>query len=520
MFAIICVSTARVIGKMIRIMPEQISEYLDIMQSEKYEELPVAEMLGDDGYLFILDEQNQIIYQSNADINVPDLSEKDLYWIPEYTTSDISSPTVSSQTYIDENNQTFYIVTVYTWETDKRIVENIYVLNETYDIIYSTNNECPYDKLTDNEYLYLSDTSAKDYSLTKYSFTTDNGTKNTMLIYISRTIEDRIYQKLNRVLSDSVLWFMIFYLITIAIFIFWMTKKVKKPLRLLHNALEAFNNGERGQQINYSGMHEFVQICSSFNELSRLLTESENRRKQLEKERQEMLTDISHDLKTPITIIQGYSKAIQDGLVSTEELPNYLNAIEVKAETLNELINAFHEYSKLEHPDFMLSAEPCDMCIFLRDYLANQYNDLSISGYQLDVDIPELHIVCNIDQMQMKRALSNILSNSIKYSPKGTILFCTLTVLSSENKNIRIVLADNGPGIPQNMAEKIFEPFVVGETSRSHQGSGLGLAICKKIIEAHKGTVRLISPPEEQYKTEFEILLPISEKHDVEKSSE
>jgi len=167
-----------------------------------------------------------------------------------------------------------------------------------------------------------------------------------------------------------------------------------------------------------------------------------------------MLTDISHDLKTPITIIRGYSKAIQNGLVSTEELPNYLNAIEAKAEALNELINVFYEYSKLEHPDFMLSAEPCDMCIFLRDYLANQYNDLNISGYQLDVDISELHIICNIDQMQMKRALSNILSNSIKYSPKGTVLFCTLTILPNENKNIRIVLADNGPGIPQNMAKK------------------------------------------------------------------
>lgn len=285
----------------------------------------------------------------------------------------------------------------------------------------------------------------------------------------------------------------------------WLNRKVKKPLTLLQGALNETAKGNLELKVDYHGPREFVEICNSFNHMSEKLYASEKARLQLEQDRRKLLADISHDLKTPITVIQGYANAVNDGVIPPEKREQYLKTICVKADMLNELINTFHEYSKLEHPDYVLNLEPFDICNYLRDYMAEKYNELELSGFELDVDIPETHILCNIDTLQLKRAFENIVSNFLRHNPKGSTLFCAL---HAQKNSVQIVLADNGTGISNEIAEAIFEPFSVGEKSRSKNGSGLGLAIAKKIISSHNGTIRLVVPPQGKYKTQFEIVLP------------
>ncbi|MEA5011599.1 MAG: HAMP domain-containing sensor histidine kinase [Angelakisella sp.] len=157
--------------------------------------------------------------------------------------------------------------------------------------------------------------------------------------------------------------------------------------------------------------------------------------------------DISHDIKTPITVVQGYAKELCDGVIPVDERAKYLKTIEQKASGLNDLINTFYEYSKLEHPAYTLTQESVDICNYLRDYVAEQYAELELSGFTLEVDIPEEHIPCSIDRIQLRRAFANIIGNATKHNKAGTTLCFTLT---PQADHARILLMDDGVGIPED----------------------------------------------------------------------
>ena len=267
--------------------------------------------------------------------------------------------------------------------------------------------------------------------------------------------------------------------------------------------MQLLSEGKNNEEIIYSGPKEFVEICESFNVMVNKLESSELERNKLIKDKQSMLADISHDLKTPITTIQGYSKALADGVISPAEYEKYFNIIYSKANRLTELINIFYEYSKLEHPSFKLVLEEVDLAEYLREYIAIKYEDILENGFSIEVDIPEKVMECKIDKVQFQRVLDNILGNAMKHNPVGTEIY---VALSNEKGSYKIIIADNGVGISQEIVNDIFSPFTVGDESRNtKQGSGLGLAITKTIVEMHNGTIKLNKSLQRMYKTVFEI---------------
>ena len=234
----------------------------------------------------------------------------------------------------------------------------------------------------------------------------------------------------------------------------------------------------------------------------------EAKRLALEADKQRMLAGLSHDLKTPITIIQGFTKAIKDGLVSEEDKQKYLQIILTKSNQMAELINQFYEYNKLEHPDFALDKKPCDVAELARTFLANIYDEFEVQGYILDAQICEEPLVCNVDKGQLLRVFENLTGNFFKYTPQGSTLRFGV---EREGNKARISLADNGPGINEESKADVFEAFVVGEKSRNKQGSGLGLAVCKKIVTMHGGNIELAKEPIENFTTEFVVTLDLLE---------
>ena len=143
-----------------------------------------------------------------------------------------------------------------------------------------------------------------------------------------------------------------------------------------------------------------------------------------------------------------------------EETGRYLRAIQGKAEALTELVNAFHEYSKVEHPEFVLHTERTDLCEFLREYLAGKYDEIDLAGFSLEVSIPERPVFCALDQLQFRRVLDNLLSNALRHNRLGTILFFDVSV---EEGAAVLRVADNGSGIPADRAKYIFEPLCGGQ---------------------------------------------------------
>lgn len=503
---VVVLSTLFVVGMIItseKVMeagPEQILNYKIAISKGRYTELPLDQMLGEGGYIVVLDEDLKVVYESNDKAIVPNFSAEEIKYIPYYNTSF----NVYTDEFVNENNERCTSVWVNYLEEDGDDIKKLYVVDEELNILYQSDNDGK-KALTEREYALLTNTLYKEYSLTKYIFEDELGSLNTMLIYQPWETQDILFSKVSLITKSVFSSFFVIYFALIGGFIIWLNRKVKKPLNLLHNAMEKFSKGQRQVYVDYNGPREFEEICQSFNNMAMELSESEKNRKKLEQDKQKMLADISHDLKTPITVIQGYAKLINDGIVSEDEKPQYLETIYKKAEGLTGLIDTFYEYSKINHPDYSLVLQQCDICIFLRDYIADKYNELELSGFDLEVDIPEERIICNIDKVQLKRVFENIITNTLKHNGKGTTITC---VLSQEEEAVSIILADDGCGISEEIRDYIFEPFVVGEKSRSKEGSGLGLAISKRIIQAHGGSISLIFPPDNDYKTEFKIILP------------
>lgn len=217
-------------------------------------------------------------------------------------------------------------------------------------------------------------------------------------------------------------------------------------------------------------------------------------RKEFERRRNLMLSDIAHDLRTPITTVAGYSKALSDGMVSEDKKQEYLDAIQTKSVRMNDLIQLLFDYVKLDSEGFTLNKQTVDICELVRECGALQYSDVEDVGMELEVDIPEEQLKLIADKIQMSRVVTNLITNAIKHNEKGDQI--GLFVEQQEDR-ILVMVADTGRRIPEEKALHLFEPFTMGDESRnSRGGSGLGLSIAKKIVEMHGYSIKLIQQPD------------------------
>ena len=220
------------------------------------------------------------------------------------------------------------------------------------------------------------------------------------------------------------------------------------------------------------------------------------------KEQNLMYAAIAHDLKTPMTSVQGFAKALSEGKVSEAEQKEIYDIIYAKSCTMNDMINTIFEYSKLGTEEYKPIPESFNICSVVRDIAAENYTDFEEHDIELDIDIPDEEITVNADKKELSRAITNLVVNVYKHNPDG--IKAKISVEKAENrsdKNVLIKILDTGAEIPQDM--DIFEPFVTENTSRmSGGGTGLGLAITKRIIERNGGKIYL-SSREEGYTKEF-----------------
>ena len=224
-------------------------------------------------------------------------------------------------------------------------------------------------------------------------------------------------------------------------------------------------------------------------------------REKYERARNLMLSDIAHDLRTPITTIGGYAKALNDGLVTSDEKrTEYLEAIQNKSERMSDLITLLFDYVRLESENFSLRMEKIDITELLRENAALLYADVEEKNMEFEIDIPEERIELSIDKLQVSRVVTNLINNALKHNKEGTVI--RLQMKRQENGEYLIIIGDNGTMIPSHLTDHIFEPFVVADASReSKGGSGLGLSIAKKIVEMHGWTIELLQDFERQEKS-------------------
>ena len=484
-------------------------KYQNYLKEEKFNKLNLKEITGEDGTIEILDENYNLIYSLGKDINKEKYNEDEINAIPNYRKDDTY---LNIYDYYSENGESYKLIIAESYYSEGVISNSLKstskwfkVLDKNLNVILESDNAPAKKNYTEKEIIYMRGYYNNGLFIEKYQYINNDGKKRTAIIKSRELYTNSFFKKMNILTKIDFVVFGIAYIILVVIFVFVLRSKFYEPLEKLNKAMELLTEGKRKKPVDYSGPREFVDICDRFNIMVSKLEDSENQRKKLMNDKERMMADISHDLKTPITSIQGYAKALSDGIIADEDKDKYMKIIYEKSKKLTELINIFHEYSKLEHPDFNLIFEKVDLSEYLRAYIALKYEDIVESGFNIEVDIPEEEMEIKIDKVQLQRVFDNILGNSIKHNEKGTNIYVSL---KEKNDIYEIIIADDGKGISKDIANNIFEAFTVGDESRnSKQGSGLGLAIAKTIVDLHGGTIELEPESLKKFSTQFKIIL-------------
>ena len=204
-----------------------------------------------------------------------------------------------------------------------------------------------------------------------------------------------------------------------------------------------------------------------------------------------MLSNISHDIKTPMTVILGYLEIMRTNGTSTDEM---LGKIEQKAKNVMELINQFFTLAKLESGDMDIELSRIDVCEVCRESILDFYGILTNKNFQVDIDIPETSVYVHGNKEAIQRILFNLISNVIRYGADGKYLGINLR---TDKNAVFIDVIDKGKGIDKNFATSVFDRLFIMEDSRNRniQGNGLGLTISKNLALQLGGDIILDSTP-------------------------
>ncbi|MEG2274463.1 MAG: HAMP domain-containing sensor histidine kinase, partial [Clostridia bacterium] len=411
---------------------------------------------------------------------------------------------IEVETYTDTAKECQYLITKTMLDANGDSKQQFMLLNSSYKIISGTIPTMK-TQYTKREFDFLTYNFYNKNSLYKHNFISSNG-ENFTAVYLDSI---GIYNNASDIiLGVSIGASILLYALLLTLFIIYTNKKVKLPLKALDCAMQNYAALDSTGKLEYKGAREFEDITASFNTMVEKLSASEQQKRALEDDKRRMLAGLSHDLKTPITVIKGFATALSDGIVKEEDQQKYLDIITSKSNNMIELIDSFYEYAKLEHPEFKLELERVDISELFRRYFATKYDEITLNGFNLEVEIPDKEIFCNLDIKNCKRVIENLIGNCLKYNPSGTTLLIAIDAL---DKTAKVTVADNGVGIPEKVRSSIFQAFQVGDEARGAHGSGLGLTVCKRIVDAHGGEITLADTPKDGYATQFEIEIPLAE---------
>lgn len=278
---------------------------------------------------------------------------------------------------------------------------------------------------------------------------------------------------------------------TAALLVYWIYRTVSVPLAKLQKATRNIKEGNLDFEIKAEADDEIGQLCQDFEEMRLRLKANAEEKIAFDKENKELISNISHDLKTPITAIKGYVEGIMDGVADTpEKMDRYIKTIYNKANEMDLLINELTLYSKIDTNRIPYNFTTISAKEYFLDCAEDLYLELESKGTDFEYrNYMEEDCKIIVDPEQMRRVINNIISNSLKYmdKPKGKI---TMN-LKDVGDFIQVELGDNGKGIATKDLPYIFDRFYRTDASRnsSKGGSGIGLSIVKKIVEEHGGNI-------------------------------
>ncbi len=319
-------------------------------------------------------------------------------------------------------------------------------------------------------------------------YTLDSGEKGS--VFIVTGVGDYI-PEVKMFVGEMLLAIVIILVLTSGLLIAWIYQCVVVPLGRMKIATQNIKDGNLDFELEVEADDELGQLCRDFEEMRLRLKETSVEKLESDRRNKELISNISHDLKTPITAIKGYVEGIMDGVAdSPEKMERYIRTIYNKANEMDILINELTLYSKIDSNRIPYNFNTISVNSYFDDCAIDLKVDLESRGIAFDyLNYVEDDVKIIADAEQLKRVINNIISNSVKYMDK-TQKRINLRV-KDVGDFVQVEIEDNGKGIGTKELPYIFERFYRTDASRNSAtgGSGIGLSIVKKIVEEHGGKI-------------------------------
>lgn len=268
------------------------------------------------------------------------------------------------------------------------------------------------------------------------------------------------------------------------ILVYISSRRLSKPLHQMSEAASDIAKGNFERRVSVSGEDEIGQLSRSFNKMVMDLQTQENMRRGF-------VANVTHELRSPLTSIQGFAQGMLDGTVPENEKPKCYDTIVHEAKRLGKLINDLLDLSQMEAGKYRLNKTVIELNEIVRRTLITFEGKIDAKNLQVDVCFETEKIYVEADADRIIQVLTNLFDNAVKFSQQGGRLILRT---KSKESNVRIIIADNGQGIPQKDLPYIWDRFYQAQdTARGGSGTGLGLPITKMIIEQHGGRIRVRS---------------------------
>lgn len=334
----------------------------------------------------------------------------------------------------------------------------------------------------------------KQASIIKNTFLSNGNSYEMIAVGLGANVPTNSQSYLQRYITTFVLIFLasiLFFFVLINYLISRsLSKAIMRPLRKLKEGTGEVKEGNLDFEIDYNKKDEFGDVCNAFDEMRLHLKESVDSRLKYDQYRKQMIAGISHDLRTPLTSIKGYTEGLKDGVADTKDKQDrYYNAILTRTQDMQRLVDNLAEYTKLEQQSFKYDLKKTDMCDYIKSFVAKYKSTSPLANLDTSVICDAKDCAVLIDRHEMQRVFENLFDNAVKHSQNDCVSVRFL--LQNENDFLNIQVQDNGLGVKYSELANIFTSFYRGEKSRTNagDGSGLGLSIVKQIVEGHGGNV-------------------------------
>jgi signal transduction histidine kinase len=288
---------------------------------------------------------------------------------------------------------------------------------------------------------------------------------------------------LSQAISHYLLWGALLAVVVAFLITYFLSRRISAPVKALTLAVRRMGQGDLSQRVQSKEKGELGELAQAFNTMAENLDRGE-------KLRRNMIADVAHELRTPLSNLKGYLEAIRDGVI--RPAPDAIRSLDEEADLLSRLVDDLQELSLAEAGELKLDCHTEDIIKLLKQAVAVRQTQAAAKGVLVSVDLPKKLPTVNIDAHRISQVLLNLIDNAITHTPKGG----TITITARKLDNwLEIGVEDTGEGVPAKDLPNIFERFYRVDKSRARAtgGAGLGLAIAKSLVEAHGGKIEVKS---------------------------